>query len=317
MQLAAAVLRYLDAHRVTDATARKLRHRLNCWFRHSARRSTRLSAAAFDEFRHNATAAGLSPRTVEETVSDVARVAGVNDVGTRLRRWKTATCRPVPTLAVLATAYDNADAAVWPDPDTVRTPALMRVPAAAFWRAFLVVAFVTGLRLRDLRSVTWQSIDEHGIRWTASKTGRVHTYPPCAVLIRHLRPLRVAGDLRVFPVSASQERLLRRELVRISGSPELTPQAIRRASITQWAIASPDAGRIIHGSADLGVLAHYLDVRRVLAAALPRLQFPAAFLTAAERAERAGRTRRLLTIADQLPVDRLDDLLRVGEAFAG
>ena len=65
------------------------------------------------------------------------------------------------------------------------------------------------------------------------------------------------------------------------------------------------------------MLAHYLDVRRVLAAALPRLQFPAAFLTAAERDERAGRTRRLLTIADSLPVDRLEDLLRVGEAFAG
>lgn len=317
MQLVRAIQSYIDSTTVTDSTVRKLRHRVNCWLRHSNRRTTRIPVAAFDQFRAKATAAGLSPRTIEETVSDVARVAGITDVGKRLRRWKQSVCKPVPELPVLSTAYDNAANAVWPDPRTVRTPALMEVSAADFWRAFLVFSYFTGLRLRDLRSVTWQSIDDNVIQWTASKTGRLHVFPACEVVTRHLQPLRVSGDLRVFPVSASQERLLRRELVRISGSSDLTPQAIRRASITQWSICSPDAGRIVHGSADLGVLAHYLDVRRVLAAALPRLQFPDAFLTTTERDERNGRTRRLLDIAHRLPVDRLDDLLRVGEAFAG
>lgn len=307
--------RYIAERDITAATAQKLRHRVNCWKRLSPSRDSHdVTPAVFDAFRQSALAAGLSRRTIEETVSDVARICGVNDIGNRLRRWKSAACKAVPSPQLLGYAYANADQAQWPNDRLCRTESLIGLSAGDFWRGFLVFAYFTGLRLRDLRSITWAAID-YGFIWEASKTGKTHLYPESAVVMRNIRPLRTSGSERVFPLSRSQERLIRRELKRIGGA-ELTPQAIRRASVTQWSLANANAGRIIHGTG-LGVMSHYLDARRILAAALPKLAMPTEFLTEEERDQRSASTGRILSIVDRIPIEKLEDLERVAAAFAG
>ena len=295
-------------------TAEKLKHRVNCWLRCGGADAVLLDVEHFDAFRKAALAAGLARRTIEETVSDVARIVGAADVGRRLKHWKASQCRTVPSVDLLSCAYRSVESAAWPNGTQCRTPSLRQVSTGDWLRAFLVFAFFTGMRLRDLRTVTWAAVDRD--EWQASKTAKQHQYPACDIVRRHLEPLRASGDERVFPFSVCQERLLRRELKSISGNSELTPQAIRRCSITQWSVASPDAGRLIHG-VDIGILKHYLDVRRVLSAALPRLQWPVAFLTDSERDQREQATARILSLAQRLPVERLDDLERVATAFAG
>lgn len=310
MQLQAALDNYSRSRELAADTRRKLQHRINCWRKHGGAQASPASTD-FNAFR-DAAKKHLSRRTIEETVGDIARLYGVEDVGQRLRRWKTASCRPVPSTELLSSAYDNAASAEWPVSPRSRTPQLNLVSNEEWWRAFLVFAFFTGMRLRDLRSITWQDWDR--ARWQASKTGKVHHYPECAIVARHLRPLRTRRSPRIFAFSKSQERFVRRELKFISGSELLTPQAIRRCSITQWTIAGDQAGKLIHGIA-LGVMTSYLDVQRILAASLPRLTWPAAFLLSRERDRRTQAAERIQKLTSRLNADRLQDLERVVTAF--
>lgn len=314
MSLTDALHRYVQSSELRTETEQKLKHRLACWQRHGGDDTSSLRPAQFEAFRQAAMSAGLARRTIEETVSDVARIAGCDDVGRRLKGWKVSRCRDVPSVELLSIAYQLADSAEWPNGPNCRTPALMQASTSDWLRAFLVFAFFTGLRWRDLRTVTWDAVDR--LEWEASKTSKLHQYPACEIVTRHLEPLRTSGSELVFPFTACHGYLLRRELKRISNSDKLTPQAIRRCSITQWSIASPDAGRLIHGTG-IGIRGHYLDVRRVLASALPQLEWPLAFLSEGERDRRQQATTRILSLAGRLPADRLDDLERVAQAFAG
>jgi hypothetical protein len=306
---------YLAGHYMAEATRLKLRHRVNCWRRFS--RSAVPNPAEFDGFRRRARSEGLTAQTVEATVGDIARICGQSDLGTRLPRWRNVNCRAVPSLDLISAVYEAAPSAEWPNCVLSRTPALRVVSSAVWLRAFVVFAYYTAFRLRDLRSVTWSGITTAEINWQSSKTGRLHRLPNCPVVERHLEPLRECGSTRLFPISSGQERLLRRELSRLTGDTRaFGPQPLRRAAITQWSIASPEAGRIVHGSG-LGMMAHYLDPFETLVNAMPRRRWPAAMLTPAELDERHSREHSLAELAQRLPLDRLDDLLKVGRAFAG
>lgn len=72
------------------------------------------------------------------------------------------------------------------------------------------------------------------------------------------------------------------------------PHGFRRFSITQWSTASPDAGRIVHGEG-LGIRSHYVDPRRVLEDAAPRVRMPTAFLTRKEISDSMKSEEELLT----------------------
>lgn len=314
MKLSTACRRYVSERELRPETEHKLRHRLNCWLRYGGKPQTPLPVRSFVSFRAAAADAGLSRRTIEETVNDIARIAGTSETGHALRGWKASPCGRVPSVETISKAYENASATCWPVGPCCRTPELMVVDNGTWWRAFLTFSFFTGLRLRDIRTVTWADFDAQ--HWQASKTSKIHQYPKCSIVSRHLQPLRESGSDRIFAFSKSQERLVRRELKRISDDQIGGSQEIRRSSITTWSIASPDAGRMIHGT-DLGVMRHYLDVRRVLESALPRLQWPEAMLLPSERDQRKQVTGRLLRLAARLPVERLDDLERVASAFAG
>nr|AKH48468.1 hypothetical protein [uncultured marine virus] len=319
LKLVEAVSSYVERSDLTVETAVKLRHRLNCWNRHSQQTTTEITPAEFDAFRVSAKAAGLAARTIEETVNDLALICGLKELGRRLKRWKTSATKFVPSLDLISAAYENADAAEWPNGHLTRSPALRVVSSAVWLRAFMVFAFHTGFRLRDLRTITWSSITPDLIDWQASKTSKRHRIPNCAIVERHLEPLRSAGSDRVFPISASQERLLRRELSRLAGdAAAFGPQPLRRAAVTQWAIGGGwSAGEMIQGSGLSGVMSRYVDGLAVLVAALPRRPWPSAMLTADERNARFSREHSLADLAQRLPLDRLDDLLKVGRAFAG
>lgn len=317
MRLGQAVSDYIDQAEIVGETAAKLRHRLNCWKRHSTVvDAEKLTPEAFNKFREAARSAGLSARTIEETVNDIALISGVRELGRRLKRWKTSETRFVPSLELISTAYQNAELAVWPNSPLTRSAELRSVSSGVWLRAFIVFAYHTGLRLRDLRTITWLSITPDQIDWRSSKTGKRHLLPNCSVVERHLAPLRDAGSDRVFPISAGQERLLRRELSVLAGDvAAFGPQPLRRSSVTQWSLANATAGQLVQGMA-LGVMSRYVDSLATLADALPRRAWPAAMLTAEERDERQSRQNSIIDLAQRLPMDRLDDLLKVGRAFA-
>lgn len=252
-------------------------------------------------------------------MNDLALISGMRELGRRLKRWKTSATKFVPPLDLISTAYANAAAAVWPNCNLSRSPALRVVSSAVWLRAFIVFAFHTGFRLRDLRSITWTAITPDLIDWQASKTSKRHRIPNCPIVERHLEPLRAAGSDRVFAISAGQERLLRRELSVLAGDSEaFGPQPLRRSSVTQWAIGGGwSAGEVIQGSGLSGVMSRYVDGLAVLKDALPRRPWPAAMLTPAERDERHSREKAIVELAQRLSLDRLDDFLKVGRAFVG
>lgn len=312
------MINLIDSPHRSTATRWKLRYHLTMWATAGLpQTATQITRLHFEAWRESASARGLKDASIEAVVSSIralCRQAGQNPhVG--VRRRCAVRCKPVPDHDLIASAYQQADRGQWPDPRLCRTPALMRVKTSDWLRAFIVFSFFTGLRIRDLRSATWGSITEDRIEWAANKTRKAHRYPLPEIVRRHLQPLRCSGSERIFPWSKSQESLLRRELHRIGG-PTLGPQAIRRASVTTWSCASPEAGRVIHGCG-LGVMAHYLDQLRILESALPRLQWPDAFLLPAERDARQRAQTDVMELMDRLPVDRLQDLARIAGAFAG
>lgn len=317
MTLEIALMAYLSRKQLADRTRLKMRHRLNCWLRHtSLQRVDQVGPVAFAAFRKAAAKAGLSARTIEETISDVARISGVNQFGERIRGWKAARCKPVPEIDTINRAYESASDACWPVNEKSRTPELRTVDNGTFLRAYLVLAFHTGLRCGDLHSLTWQAIGMARIDWQASKTARQHVYPIDDVVRRHLQPLREHSICdRVFPVTEWQERFVRRELRRVSCDRNLTPQAIRRCAITEWACASADAARLVHGCG-LGVLTHYFGAERILCEAMPRRAWPSSFLTAEERETQRLQLDELTRLGKRLQPEQLDNLIKVGHAFA-
>jgi integrase len=66
--------------------------------------------------------------------------------------------------------------------------------ANAEWRTMILIAFYTGLRLRDCANLTWQNIELHQgiINIQTEKTGRRQILPIAEPLSRHLQQL--AGD---------------------------------------------------------------------------------------------------------------------------
>lgn len=316
MTLTRALMAYLETHDLATNTERKLRHRLNCWLRHSAARTvSAVTDAAFARFRDAAQAAGLSMRTIEETVSDVARICGLRDVGRRLKGWKVTRCKPVPSIELFARAYLNADAAEWPVWPGLRRLELATVDNGTFWRAYLATLYLTALRESDMRALRWDQINDERIVFKAGKTGREHVFPVDRVLTRHLQPLRDAARSElVFPISDGQRRYARATLKAISGCDWFTAQPMRRRSITDWTTIDRTAGELVHGCG-LGVLKHYIDGEHVLRAALLKRSWPDAFLTDEEREQRALQIDELIALARRMAPEKMGDFLRIGGAL--
>ena len=216
------------------------------------------TAEGLTAFRQQALAAGLSPETIEKTVTDVLTVNSSQgktlSPGKRLRRPA-----PEPKPAPLATVN-----AIW--------------EVSPHWfRRWLVLTYWTAARcedsLRIFRTVTSQT---EVIRLRADKTGRNHVWPVLPWLQEWLM-LPSAHPLN--GVSLHFTNVLRDGLTLLceqAGVERITPQQLRQRSITEWSRANATAGAIVHGCG-LGVLSHYLDPLQILESAAPRVRLPECF----------------------------------------
>lgn len=310
-QLTRLIDEYAQLPSVSDATVRTLRHRAACWRRIVG--SAIPTADAITQFRITA-AKSLSPRTVEDTIAAIVRIAknaGLEvDTGRRLR--VPAPQPDVPTTQSLGRLYANAHAASWPrlgggSHRDHCLPAWCPISRSDWWRAWIVTAAVTGLRLGDLRRLRADMLGQ----WvTASKTSKRHPVPDVPCLTRHWAKLKSLG-----PLPSKQLRAGLREIADAADVPYVSPQGFRRYAVTAWIAADATAGRIVHGCG-IGVLAHYLDYHRILSDATPRLVLPKEFLSAAERKKTASdeaeltRRWRLASLRDRRLI--LDVARRVG-----
>jgi hypothetical protein len=89
----------------------------------------------------------------------------------------------------------------------------------------------------------------------------------------------------VFAYQTSFKQM-RREIARLcklAKVPYFTPHDIRRAGVTMWSLAHPEAGRLIHGSGKRDIMKHYLSPIQILRAAAIKCRLPDSLLTPEEK----------------------------------
>jgi integrase len=285
----------------------------------------RIKPSHFQQFRDWAKSLPipLANTTIEATVRDVVSLIRellpankVPDSGKPLdQRFRR---KSVPVVEVFGESFASAEEASWPHVWNSKTPELLDVSNGDFWRGFLTLGYVTGMRLGDLMSVSWDSIQDDRVAWVAAKTGKNHESPLPEVLRFTLEPLRRIGTDRIFPVPKYSMGRIRREMGRISGG-QLAPQSLRRLSVNQWEMASPGCGALIQGCAlgGHGVLRHYCDDFQILNNAAPKLYWPDQILAHCGMSRETERRLELNRALKRLPDDRIDDVLRAARAFAG
>ena len=277
MTLREALTLYLEhASDLKPGTRKRLTYDVNRW----ERLGGPMDVASIDKHAvkaFRAAAAGLSPWSIEGTVSailvmlrflsDDGHDVSVPYAGRRLRRRKQ--LRHVPSVQDLARVFEECGKA--------RYPVLSHCSTGDWWRAFLVTAYTTGLRLSDLLSLEWEHVGE--ARWlvVAGKTEKIQALPllPCCTLA--LNRIRSPRE-RIFEVPTV--RFLRRELRRMSqwaGVTTILPQAIRRTSANAYETARPGAGAMILGHALSGATAFYVSPSLVLTDAAAKLEIPPEF----------------------------------------
>lgn len=211
------------------------------------------------EFRRLATAAKLSPRTIESTIADLLTVILFvtkcrPDAGRKLQ-----VRRPKPNPADI-----ESISAVW--------------PVCNIWlRQWLVIAYWTGLRLGDVISLQCNLSAKPPSSFTcdASKTGKHHVWP----IPKWLQPWLKSVDLPYQRANCNARKRVRYALADACADtkqPVITPKQLRQRSVTEWSRANATAGSLIHGCG-IGVLAHYIDPLSVLESAAPRVRLPSCF----------------------------------------
>lgn len=257
-------------------------YRLNRWARMSGDPPVkRITTETFREYRAKCRAKNYSPDTIESdivTVMQALRMCARKGV-IREAPWpgtplgKRSSPRWVPTLDDIGRCYRQTGTTTWPSENS-----------ADFWRVYLTLALYLGFRRCDLLyRLRWDGLTDDSISLTASKTNRLHILPMHPVVKRHLDLLPRTGPT-VFGVGKSLKQI-KRELDRISDaagvSPRLTPQSIRRLSISNWEECA-GVGRMVHGCSSDVAARHYLQLRRPpkqLVDAAQHFRWPASMLT--------------------------------------
>ncbi len=217
------------------------------------------------QFRNSMLAEGLTPVTIESSISDVQtllKAAGRTIDGGR--RCKLARPRPKPIT------FEALDA-VWPYCD-------------GRLRQWMVVSYWTALRLSDAMNlmVSLTADVPDVLEWTASKTQHLHRWPVVPWLHRYL-------TRRKLPFKSANSYALKSLRRGIAGACDAAgvdrwnPKYLRQLSLSQWSRTDPLAGQIIHGCGLNSVLKHYLDPLIILQGAALKLPVPERF-TAVEPA---------------------------------
>lgn len=237
---------------------------------------SQITTETFNLYRAECLSAGLKPTTIESgirTILQVLRLCGpeqerrqglglitrVPFVGQSLRQ--STPLLPTPSVEDLRAAWVHSTSAIWPTTGGA--------DPANFWRAWIGISFVTGLRLSDALAARRSQISADIFTVTARKTGITHIFPIPAWLLVELYQLPVWNS-KLFPCRFLP-CFVRRELRRISvvaQVPAITPHGMRRAAITEWSAISSDCGSILHGQG-LGIRSRYVNPVRLLRKHLP------------------------------------------------
>lgn len=272
---------YLPSHpHISKSSRDNLRYALNRW--ETATENPAVSSVRpADLYSVVQSCSNRSPHTARAYLTWIKillRHAAQIDLIESVPRFPKIRCRrrlkPTPTLEDLGRMYAVATTAglTWPTFE----------PPAVFWRRWLVVSYITGLRLADLmHNLKRECVRPEAVVLESQKSGKLLAVPRC-----HLLDANLGDAERVFPVSNSPH-LIRRELRKLSeaatASVKVTPHGLRRLSITEWSAASESAGRIVHGCGVSGVMASYVNVLRPLERARPDLEIPAEFTATEDR----------------------------------
>lgn len=284
---------------LSPRTARNLRERVRLWRRLGGPDDCRsITADSFQEFRRAALAVALKPHTIETAVNAIKTLLrhlgpqgdGVphglgmlKSVPFTGRRLKTASePRPPATFEQLDEIYRHARCMTYPRVRDIR--------AADWWRAFLVLAYNTGLRVSDLvYKLSWDHVrwEQRVIELRAGKTGLYHRIPINDTLARHLETIR-RDTGPVLGLQAKQTtHLLKhlREACESCGVPYFTPHAVRRLAGTEFEKTHPGTGALLLGhSLHRGMtFGHYVAAEAILRPAADKLPQPEAFTSTKER----------------------------------
>lgn len=257
-------------------TRRRFLYSVNRW---SKLTDGELRPESFTLFRQRCLERGLSPHSVEQTVRDIEilmRFAGVTiDTGKPLRRPPPDP--QVPALAEIGRCFASVSVTRWP----------LRQDKDDWWRCFWSLGLWTALRIRDILDLRWDSIHGTILRHAPKKTlryGLRQEIPLHDAVVRCLRALHRDSEHIFSPRHAMKQ--LRREIERqckAAQAGHITPHDLRRAGITMWTIAHPEAGRLIHGCGKKDVMRHYLSPLRILENAAPKCSLPVEMLSEEER----------------------------------
>ena len=226
-----------------------------------------VTTAGLQQYRTMCQAAGLKPRTIESSVSDLISVVH-HATGQRLPAGhRLRLTRPDPQPVSASTIE-----AIWPH-------------CCDWLRDWIALTWWTAMRLADgmdtqRRLATISDV----IRTTAGKTGRQHAWPVPSWLSSLW-----TGSRPPWQRSTDFWRKTLRDAISHvcdrAGVSRWTPKQLRQRSITEWTRANATAGQLIHGCG-IGVLSHYLDPLAVLESAAPQVRLPACFGASVDNAER-------------------------------
>lgn len=267
------------------------RYRVNCWERHASS-NLPITTANIATFRASGLDAKLSPRTIEDTISDMLTVlrgtkCKVPDPGRRLKSPRPTAKQP--STDDIGKVYALVRHAIYPRRTFIGPAGSYSQKTQRgqwklwttdererFWRGVLFLGYWTGLRISDLRQLEWSHVSSDRIEWQASKTGALHVFPVTPDVQRHLDMVRSLDPVYVTPIPKGSIRFVRRELTRLcklAGVERFGPQMVRRASISEWSCTTNDAGALIHGCG-LGIRQHYVNPLKVLDRAAQRFELP-------------------------------------------
>jgi hypothetical protein len=157
------------------------------------------------------------------------------------------------------------------------------VIAADIWRAFVVLAYFTGMRKGDLLTLSPDAINfERGtITFRASKTWKESEFALHPVLAEHLRIIWSDSNSRILRGLRRKSGTFYREWRRIAalaGIPYFTPHDIRRTAASEVERIQKGLGRQFLQHAGEGVSElHYLNAGQELDEAILAMRFPEEF----------------------------------------
>ena len=176
------------------------------------------------------------------------------------------------------------------------------------WLCWLLkFGYITGLRHANLTGLTRDQIGEDAIEVVAFKTKKLHVIP------RHfiLQGTLPAGPRPLYRSKNTVSKWINR-FCDEAQVPRFTLQMMRRTAVTQYEIAHPGSGMILHGEGlRTIVMKHYCDQYEVLKVAQERLAIPESMLPQDKRWRRQSQEKQLLNSFRGLPEDERKTVLRL------